>query len=141
VSVDLRSSPHRGVHTVLIVEVDHIDSEPFERAFDGPLDVLRPAIQAYPTRTSVGLELITELGRDHDVSAERRERVAHEEHCYGCRQQFLIETLHPLPSLLTLAPAGRFVVEFAHHTAAETNYRPQTIGGILAIQLARSLHL
>ena len=34
-----------GVHTVLIVEIDGINHEPLERAFDRLLDVLRPAIQ------------------------------------------------------------------------------------------------
>ena len=37
---------HVRVNPVLIEQVDGLDLEPLERAFDGLLDVLRPAIQA-----------------------------------------------------------------------------------------------
>ena len=35
-----------GIDPVLIEQVDGLDPQPLERAFDGLLDVLRPAIQA-----------------------------------------------------------------------------------------------
>ena len=39
-----------GVHAMLIVEVDGIDLQPPERAFDNVPDVLRPAITSPPLR-------------------------------------------------------------------------------------------
>ena len=41
---------HVRVDAVLIEQVDDVDLEPLERAFDGLLDVLRPAVQARRTR-------------------------------------------------------------------------------------------
>ena len=39
---------HVRVNPMLIEQVDDINLEPLERAFDGLLDVLRPAIQTLP---------------------------------------------------------------------------------------------
>src|SRR5579864_4130548 len=64
-----------GIHAVLIVEIDRIHLEPLERPFDGLLDVLRTAVQPYPARTSIGFELVRELGGDDYFSAERRQRL------------------------------------------------------------------
>jgi hypothetical protein len=41
---------HVGIDAMLIEQVDDIDLEPLERALDGLLDVLRPAVQARRTR-------------------------------------------------------------------------------------------
>ncbi len=67
-----------GVHAVLIEEVDGIDPEPLERAFGRLRDVLRPAVQADPTRTPIGLELVGELGGYDDPPAEGEELFADE---------------------------------------------------------------
>ena len=40
---------HVRVNAMLIEQVDGLDLEPLERAFDGLLDVLRPAVQARRT--------------------------------------------------------------------------------------------
>jgi hypothetical protein len=61
---------HRRRTTVLMVEIDGINPEPLERAFDRLLDVLRPPIQAYPTRTSIGFELVAKLGGCDYLPAE-----------------------------------------------------------------------
>src|SRR5439155_12918986 len=58
------------VHAMLVEEVNDIDPEPLERAFDSLLDVLGLAIQANPTRTAVGLELVGELGGDCDAPSQ-----------------------------------------------------------------------
>jgi hypothetical protein len=68
---------YRGIHTMLIIEIDGIHPEPLERTFDRLLDMLRTAIQADPTRTSVGFELISELGGDDDLPAKRSEGLTH----------------------------------------------------------------
>jgi hypothetical protein len=58
-----------GVDTVLIVKIDGIDPQALERAFDGLPDVLGLAVQPEPAGTSVGFELIGELGGDDYFSA------------------------------------------------------------------------
>jgi hypothetical protein len=60
-----------GVRTVLIVEIDGINPEPFERAFDRLLDMLRTAIQADITLTSIGFVLMAELGGDNYLPTKR----------------------------------------------------------------------
>src|SRR5438552_7950383 len=65
---------HVRVNAVLIIEIDHIGPEPFQRPFDAPLDAIGPA----------GLHLLSvldfdaELGGNHDLSAHGRQRLADE---------------------------------------------------------------
>ena len=67
---------------MLIEQVDDIDLEPLERALDGLLDVLRPAVQARRALHPAGIEIRTEvepeLGGDHHLLAEGSEGFAHE---------------------------------------------------------------
>src|SRR5271166_3284176 len=51
---------------------------PPERAFGDLLDVLRPAVQAKPLLSPLGVKLESELGGDHDLPFEGGERFAHE---------------------------------------------------------------
>ena len=67
-----------GVYAVLIEQIDGIDFEPLERAFDDLLNVLWPAIQATPSRFAVESRFVTKLGRYYYLPAEGQERVAHE---------------------------------------------------------------
>ncbi len=70
---------HVRINTVLIQQVDALDLEPFERAFDGLLDVLGPTIQAGRSRTIVAATQIeSELRGDHHFAVERRNGLAHE---------------------------------------------------------------
>jgi hypothetical protein len=45
---------HVWINPVLIEQVDCLNLEPFDRALDGLLDVLRSAIQARHTRSRIG---------------------------------------------------------------------------------------
>ena len=71
---------HVGVDAMLIEQVDDIDLEPFERAFDGLLDVIGPAVQAWrafhPAGIGIRAEIEAEFGGDHDLLAEGREGFA-----------------------------------------------------------------
>jgi hypothetical protein len=67
---------HVRVNTVLVEQVDRVDPEPLERALDDLRDVLRPAIK--PPLLAIGIELEAELGRDHDLLADRRKGFTHE---------------------------------------------------------------
>ena len=67
---------HVGVDAVLVEEIDGLDLEPFERALDDLLDVLRPAVEA--PLLPIRIEFEAELGRDHDLFAHRREGFAQE---------------------------------------------------------------
>ena len=67
-----------GVYAVLIEQIDGIDFEPLERAFDDLLNVLWPAIQATPSRFAVESRFVTKLGRYYYLPAEGQERFAHE---------------------------------------------------------------
>ena len=73
---------HVRVNPVLIEQIDGIDLEPLERALDGLLDVLRPAVQARRTlhtaRIEIRIEVEPEFGGDHHLLAERSEGFAHE---------------------------------------------------------------
>jgi hypothetical protein len=64
------------VDTMLVEQVDGVDLEPLERAFDDLFDVLRPAVE--PLLPPSGIELEAELGGDRDPLAERRKGFAHE---------------------------------------------------------------
>ena len=64
---------------MLIEQVDGLDLEPLERALDGLLDVLRPAVQARRTGPRIAAtEVEPELGGDHHLLAEGSEGFAHE---------------------------------------------------------------
>ena len=71
---------HAGVDPVLIEKVDGLDLEPLERAFDGLLDVLRPAIQSrrslHPAGIEMGIQVESELGGDRHPPAEGSQRLA-----------------------------------------------------------------
>ena len=62
---------------MLIEQVDAVDLEPLERALDGLLDVLRPAIQAAPRPSIAAAEVEPELGGDHHLLAEGSKGFAH----------------------------------------------------------------
>src|SRR5215475_12710837 len=66
------------VDAVLIEKIDGLDPEPLERGLGDLLYMLRPAVEPYPTRLSVGLEFEPELGGDHDLPADGSQRLAHE---------------------------------------------------------------
>src|SRR5262249_12915494 len=65
-------------NTMLIEKIDGLDPEPLERGFGDLLYMLRPAVESYPTRLSVGLEFESELGGDHDLPTDGSQRLAHE---------------------------------------------------------------
>src|ERR1019366_5145673 len=73
---------HVRIHPVLIQQVDGFDFEPLERAFDGFLDVLRPAIQlrrctGHATRILAGTDVETEFSSNYYLTAVRSERFTH----------------------------------------------------------------
>ena len=61
---------HVGIDAVLVVEVNRIDSQPRERAFDNLLDVLGPAIQSAPSFPITRSRRPAELGCDHYLPSE-----------------------------------------------------------------------
>ena len=70
---------HVRVDAMLIQQVDAFHPEPLERAFDGLLDVLRPAVHARRSRPMIAAAQIEpELRGDHHFAAEGRQRLAHE---------------------------------------------------------------
>ena len=70
---------HVRVNPMLIEQINRLDLEPLERAFDGLLDVLRPAVQARRTGPIVAAAQIEpELRGDDHLLAERSERFADE---------------------------------------------------------------
>src|SRR2546426_7060571 len=72
---------HVQINPVLIEEVDFLDLESLERALDGLLDVLGPAIQSRRALHPAGIEVTAhvepEFGGDHHLLAERSERFTH----------------------------------------------------------------
>ena len=67
---------HVRVDAVLIEQVDGVDVEPLERRLRDLLDVLGPAVEARLLAVRVDVE--PELGGDHHLLADRRERLAHQ---------------------------------------------------------------
>src|SRR5579859_1537946 len=63
---------------MLIEQIDGVDLEPSQRAFDGLFDVLWPTIQASRMRIFPGVNLEPELGRDHHLIPHGSESLAHE---------------------------------------------------------------
>jgi hypothetical protein len=63
---------HLRVDAVLVEKVDRIDLEPPERRLRHRADVLGPAVHG------AGAELHAELGRDHDLAPDGRERLANQ---------------------------------------------------------------
>src|SRR6476469_9077877 len=63
-----------GIDAVLVKQVDGLDAEPFERAFDRRADMLGTAVHA-AVRARVRIEIEAELGRDHDPVAEGAKRL------------------------------------------------------------------
>jgi len=66
----------RGVHAVLVVEVDVVDTEALERGVAGGADVRRAAVDADPA--AVGVALVAELGGELDLVAAAGDRLADE---------------------------------------------------------------
>jgi len=66
---------HRGVNPVLIVQVNRLDPEPFERTLGALLDVLGPAIHKL---LPAGIDLDPELGGDHHLPADGSQGFADE---------------------------------------------------------------
>ena len=67
---------HVRIDTVLIEQVDAIGAQPFQRRIGDLPDMLRPAVHAKVRDRRA--ECVAELGRDHDLVAERSEGFAHE---------------------------------------------------------------
>ncbi len=68
---------HGRIDPVLVVHVDHVGPEPLQRGLGRRLDVLGPA--AHRRRDArVGLDVKAELGCDHHLIADRRQRLAHQ---------------------------------------------------------------
>src|SRR5579885_165510 len=68
---------HLVIDAMLVEEIDGLDLEPLERSLRDLFDVLRPAVEA-ALRASLRIEIEAELGGDHHLPAERRERLAHQ---------------------------------------------------------------
>ena len=65
------------VNPMLIEQIDDVGPEPLERAFDGPFDVLGPAVQTSGTGPMIAATQIeSELGGDDHLIAVRGERLA-----------------------------------------------------------------
>src|SRR6185369_3842205 len=60
------------VNTMLIEEVDAIGAESLERPLDRTLDVIRLAVETRTPLTGLEIDVPAELGRDHNLVAERR---------------------------------------------------------------------
>jgi len=63
------------IDAVLIVEVDHLDAETLERFIGDLPDMFGAAVEALLLAVD---DIETELGRDHDLVADRRQRLAHD---------------------------------------------------------------
>jgi hypothetical protein len=68
---------HVRVDAVLVEQIDAVGLQPLERGLGDLLDVLRPAVQA-ALLARIRIDIEAELGRDHDLLAHRRERLAHQ---------------------------------------------------------------
>ena len=67
---------HVRIDAVLVEQVDAVGPQPLQRRLDHLPDVLGPAVQARLLPSP--LELEAELGRDHHLVADRRQRLAHQ---------------------------------------------------------------
>ena len=67
---------HVGIDAVLVEDVNAVDVQTLQRCCGNLLDVLRAAVEAPPSRTSIWIEIKAELGGDHDLFADRGERFA-----------------------------------------------------------------
>ena len=65
---------HGGIDAMLIEQIDAIGPEPLQGGLGDLSDVLRPAVEA--ELAELLAECMTELGRDHDLVAERGEGLA-----------------------------------------------------------------
>src|SRR5205085_7601058 len=69
---------HVQIDTMLVEQIDRIDTESLERRLSDLLDVLGPAIQGAPPVAIAGVRLPAELGCDHYLPVEWSESFAHE---------------------------------------------------------------
>src|SRR6266542_330869 len=69
---------HVRIDAVLVKEVDRVDPESLERGLCDLLDVLGPAVEGAPVCLAVEGGLEAELGGEHNLAAEGRQRLAHE---------------------------------------------------------------
>jgi hypothetical protein len=60
---------------MLIEQIDDIDVQPFQRGVRNRPDVRGPAVQG-PVSLGHAADIEAELGGDHDIVAERRQRLA-----------------------------------------------------------------
>ena len=63
---------------MLVEQVDDIGLEALERGLGDLLDVVRAAVEAAPTRSTIGIRLEAEFGSDDDLVAKGSEGFAHE---------------------------------------------------------------
>src|SRR5438552_9586615 len=61
---------------MLVVEIDHVDPEPFQRRVACRANVLRPSVDTDPT--AVRSPFVAELGREHDAVTPVCDRAADE---------------------------------------------------------------
>ena len=64
------------VDAVLVEEIDAIGAKALEHALDDQLDVLRAAVEPRAALAGLQIDVPAELGRDHDLVAERRHAFA-----------------------------------------------------------------
>ena len=70
---------HPRIDTMLVEQIDHLDSQSLERTFDSFLDVLRFAVQPRRSRPRVrSAQIESEFRRDHHLLAKRFQCFAHE---------------------------------------------------------------
>ena len=68
---------HIRINAMLIEQINRLDLEPLERAFDRLLDVLGPAVQTCRSRPIIAATQVEpEFGGDDHFPAERSERFA-----------------------------------------------------------------
>jgi hypothetical protein len=67
---------HIRIDAVLVVEIDRLDSQSRERSLDHTPDVFGATVEMTPPRLAVGARCPPEFRRDHDLAAERRQRLA-----------------------------------------------------------------
>ena len=65
-----------GIDAVLVEEIDAVGAKALEHPFDGELDVIRAAVEPRAPLAGLEVDVPAELGRDHDLVAERRDAFA-----------------------------------------------------------------
>ena len=119
---------HLGIDAVLVVEVDMVGTQPFQRAFDRPADLFRTTAERLPPlRVDPNAEF---SGYDHLV-ADRCHRFA-DQFLVGVRPVALRRIEESHPKLVCLAEQGNHLVPVRCGTIAVTHaHTTQSDGGHL----------